>query len=361
MYKRIFITGDTHGDRLKLKRIIKEKSLTSGDVLIITGDFGFIMGNTSSEDSFLDELSRSTDCHIAFVLGNHEHFPRIFEHPETTFCGGKALRIRSNIFCLLNGEVFTLPTVNGEKSFFVMGGAASIDKGMNPFRYATVWLKIHKSKGLAEIVNRDDIGYAERVEGFKPITDRKTCHKLTELIYQNLDPLVAKYMPSLIYNYRNLSAFNEDTLRFTEAIKIKAVAEDLVLSRFEDVRQEFYRAIYKAFEDFGVTDDKVRFVLKEGTWFPQELPSAEDYKRATANLKSRDMKVDYILSHTMPRKMIIRYGCHPYHKDNELTGFLEWLMYDCDYKMQYCGHWHEDTMVGDKLTLIFHDVIEISR
>ena len=359
MYKRIFVTGDTHGDKEKLRRIISEKSLSAGDMLIIAGDFGFIMRNTNAEDSFLDEISRSIDCHIAFVLGNHEHFPRIFEHPETPFCGGKALRIRKNIFCLLNGEVYTIPTETGDRTIFVMGCAASIDKGANPFRYATVWLKINKSKGIAEIVNRDDIGYEARVEGSVPITDRNTCRKLTAEIYRNLEPLVEEHIPNYIGVYRNLSEVNEDTLRFTRAVKIKTVVDDLVLSRFDDVRQDFCKAIYKAFEASGITDDAVRFVLTEGTWFPQELPSAEDYRNATANLKKHGMKVDCIISHTMPRDMIIRHGYCPYHKDNELTGFLEWLMYECDYKMQYCGHWHEDTTIGDKLTLLFKDVIKL--
>ena len=359
MYKRIFITGDTHGDRDKLRRIISEKKLSSGDVLIIAGDFGFIMRNTRSEDDFLDEISRLTEGHIAFILGNNEHFPRIFEHPETKFCGGKALRIRNNIFCLLNGEVFTFPTEKGDRSFFVMGGAASIDKGSNPFRYATVWLKIDKSKGIAELVHRDDIGYEARVEGFTPVTERKKCFELTGKVYRNLEPYVEEYMPTLIQTYRSLSMVNEDTVRFTQSVRIKAVVEDLVLSRFDDVRKDFYDAIFKAFEECGITDDKVRFVLQEGTWFPQELPRAEDYRRADENLKKCGMKVDYILSHTMPKNMIVRHGYHPFHKDNELTGFLEWLSCECDYKMQYCGHWHEDTTIGDKLTLIFKDVIEI--
>ncbi len=359
MYKRIFVTGDTHGDKEKLRRIISEQSLSTGDVLIITGDFGFIMRNTNSEDAFLDEVSRSTACHIAFVLGNHEHFPRIFEHPETEFCGGKALRIRNNIFCLLNGEVYTFPTEKGDKSFFVMGGASSIDKGMNPFRYATVWLKINKSGGVAELVRRDDVGYDERVRGYTPITCRRVCYELADKIYKNLEPLVEKYMPDLAKTYRSLSEVNEDTVRFTQSVRIMAVVEDLVLSRYDDVRKEFTEAVFKAFEDSGEEGDALRFVLMEGTWFPEELPSDSDYKRATANLKSRGMKVDYILSHTMPKNMIIRHGYHPYHKDNELTGFLEWLMYECDYKMQYCGHWHEDTNIGDRLTLLFKDVVEL--
>lgn len=359
MVKRIFVTGDTHGDRDKLRRIIAEKSLSKGDVLIVAGDFGFIMQNTDTEDMFLDEVMKLTEGHIAFVQGNHEHFPRIFEHPEIPYYGGRALKIRDNIFCLLNGEVFTFPTEKGDRSFFVMGGGASVDKGVNPFRYATVWLMINKSKGIAEIVCRDDMGYKARVEGYTPLTQRGICRRLTDEVYRSLEPLVTEHMPNYAGVYQGVSYVNKDTLRFTQAVKIRTVIENLVLSRFDDVRQDFFEAVFKGFEAAGAEGDSVRFVLTEGTWFEEEIPSDKDYGNASANLKKHGMKVDYILSHTMPQSMIIRHGYYPYHKDRELTGFLDWLMHDCRYKMQYCGHWHEDTAIGDKLTLLFKDVVEI--
>lgn len=95
------------------------------------------------------------------------------------------------------------------------------------------------------------------------------------------------------------------------------------------------------------------------SWWPDELPTDAEYKEATANLQKCGMKVDYILTHTLPREMIMRLEKYPDAHDMELTGFLEWIMYEVDFKHWYCGHWHEDKTLSDKFTILWFDVKEI--
>ena len=42
--------------------------------------------------------------------------------------------------------------------------------------------------------------------------------------------------------------------------------------------------------------------------------------------------------------------------DMELTGFLEWVMYEVKYTHWYCGHWHDDCDLPQHITLLWHDV-----
>ena len=49
----------------------------------------------------------------------------------------------------------------------------------------------------------------------------------------------------------------------------------------------------------------------------------EEYHQAYRNLSKCGNTVDYILTHTMPREAILRYGRYPDVHDMELTGFLE--------------------------------------
>ena len=71
------------------------------------------------------------------------------------------------------------------------------------------------------------------------------------------------------------------------------------------------------------------------------------------------MNVDYIITHTLPREMILRLGKYPDAHDMELTGFLEWIMYEVDFKHWYCGHWHDDKELNDQFTILWFDVKEL--
>ena len=223
----IYVTGDLHGDQSRLVYSKWEKELTKEDYLIVCGDFGFIFENDYSENRFLDDLKKRPYT-ILFVDGNHENFNAIFQYPVEIWNGGKAHKIRNNIFHLMRGQIFEIEG----KTFFTMGGAGSIDKYM----------------------------------------------------------------------------------------------------RQADV-----------------------------SWWCQELPTNEEYEEAIANLKRANMKVDYVITHTMPKEMILRYGKLPAPHDIELTGFLEWVMYEVDFKHWYCGHWHDDKDLADNFTILFFDVLPLDE
>ena len=119
----IFITGDTHGERARIDRIQREAHVSKGDYLIICGDFGYIFRNNEDEMRFLDSLEEK-DFTICFLDGNHENFPAIDSYPLESWNGGQIHRVRKNILHLMRGEIYT---IEGH-SFFVMGGAYSIDR-----------------------------------------------------------------------------------------------------------------------------------------------------------------------------------------------------------------------------------------
>lgn len=117
----IGITGDMHGD----KKLIKFKQAKEYELshLIVLGDFGYIWYDDKEEHSLLDKIN-DMNIEILFVLGNHENYTAINKYPIEERYGGKARKIRDNIYCLLNGEIYLLDN----KTFFVMGGANSTDK-----------------------------------------------------------------------------------------------------------------------------------------------------------------------------------------------------------------------------------------
>ena len=122
----IYITGDCHADFRKFssKRFKAQREMTREDYLIVCGDFGGIWKDDERERYRLNWLSQKPFT-LLFVDGNHENFDRLFssEFAEVDFHGGRAHKIRDNIYHLMRGYVFSLCG----KTFFAFGGAASHD------------------------------------------------------------------------------------------------------------------------------------------------------------------------------------------------------------------------------------------
>ncbi len=101
-----------------------------------------------------------------------------------------------------------------------------------------------------------------------------------------------------------------------------------------------------------------KYMRSEGfSWWRAELPTSEEYREAAANLERVGMEVDIILTHTAPREIIRRMGKEPDLHDMELTGFLEWVMYEVRFKKWYFGHWHTDADITDQFRAVYFDTV----
>jgi hypothetical protein len=102
-----------------------------------------------------------------------------------------------------------------------------------------------------------------------------------------------------------------------------------------------------------------KYMRKEGySWWKEELPSAREYREAAKSLEACGKTVDYIVTHTAPREIIRRMGKCPDVHDLELTGFLEWVMYEVRFQKWFFGHWHFDCEVGEAFRALWFDVVQ---
>lgn len=73
------------------------------------------------------------------------------------------------------------------------------------------------------------------------------------------------------------------------------------------------------------------------TWWPQEMPSDEEYKNATNNLKACELKIDYVLTHTSPADTVeymsrLNLGIKKIVVEEcPLTGYLQWVVEKVSY------------------------------
>ena len=100
---------------------------------------------------------------------------------------------------------------------------------------------------------------------------------------------------------------------------------------------------------------------KEGkSWWPQEIPSYQEFENAAANLKKYNDKIDYIISHTGPNSIV--YHLFPYEDATDpVTNFLEKYVNDCvEFKRWFLGHFHIDrSYINQKYNILYNDIIEL--
>lgn len=122
----VFITGDTHADfrRFNMKEFPQQKGMNRDDIILICGDFGGVWNDCKDERYWLSWLAEKPFT-ICFVDGNHENMDRLYgdEFETVDFHGGKAHKIRDNVYHLMRGYVFEFEG----KKFFAFGGASSHD------------------------------------------------------------------------------------------------------------------------------------------------------------------------------------------------------------------------------------------
>ena len=121
----IYVTGDCHADfhKFSSRAFRKQKEMTRDDFVIVCGDFG-IWSDVEADTERLDWLSDKPFT-LLFVDGNHEDFDRLYgeEFEVVDFHGGRAHKIRENIYHLIRGYIFN---IDG-KNIFAFGGASSHD------------------------------------------------------------------------------------------------------------------------------------------------------------------------------------------------------------------------------------------
>lgn len=119
------------------------------------------------------------------------------------------------------------------------------------------------------------------------------------------------------------------------------------------------------FFTFGGAYSPDRAYREEGiSWFPEELPTRQEYLEGWENLKKSGFKVDYILTHTAPQNIISKMGYKDLPGHNEeapLREFLQQIADLTDFKAWYFGHFHKDCKIADPFFCLYDILSLIQR
>ena len=97
------------------------------------------------------------------------------------------------------------------------------------------------------------------------------------------------------------------------------------------------------------------------SWWPEEMPSREEYEEGLSNLEKAGNQVDFILSHAAPigtMNYLREIGVFQYlfPQERPLGVYLEQVAGDVSHRHFYFGHIHMDRELPDKRTALYHAV-----
>ena len=97
-------------------------------------------------------------------------------------------------------------------------------------------------------------------------------------------------------------------------------------------------------------------------WFPEELPSQEEYDEAERNLKSYGYSVDCILTHTCSiNQLASLYGTQmAMNSPDPLSWYFRDLEKKVSFSMWAYGHHHRDERVDDRHVVLCHNIFRLT-
>lgn len=125
------------------------------------------------------------------------------------------------------------------------------------------------------------------------------------------------------------------------------------------MRGEVFEIEGKTFFCFGgarSTDQLYRIPYR--SWWPQEIPSREEYDNAISNLELINYHPNYIITHAMP-DIYVRELQGSHYEEDKVAFMLNDFLLQCIYDKWYCGHYHLDVKMRDNFQICYKQIYEI--
>lgn len=184
--------------------------------------------------------------------------------------------------------------------------------------------------------------------GFSPSVEKETRQILREL------PVTVLFIDG---NHEHHQRLNEYPVDQWMGGKVHFIEPGII----HLMRGQVYDIEGTRFFTFGGAYSIDRSFRTEGVdWFPEEIPTHEEYKEGLRNLEKHDYKVDYILTHSAPREVAAALGYGEESTDEiALRKYLQQIADEAEYNMWFFGHFHEDEVIEDTFCAMLDEIIVI--
>lgn len=157
-------------------------------------------------------------------------------------------------------------------------------------------------------------------------------------------------------NHENFDLLKEYPVTEWNGGKVQRIAPDVI----HLMRGYIYYIGGKLFWVFGggLSIDKIW--RREGiSWWKEEMPSYEEYDRGLENLQKAEFQVDYILTHTAPRKVVEQLVDTLLPGEEALQYYLQDVAERVTFREWYFGHWHMDRTVDEKYHGLMEEIVRL--
>lgn len=92
------------------------------------------------------------------------------------------------------------------------------------------------------------------------------------------------------------------------------------------------------------------------SWWPEEVPSTQEFNEAMYNLKMHSMEVNLVLTHAAPTDIVNQLFRE---RNNDPTcAMLDVFRSQLNYDHWFCGHIHQDYCIEDNFTVVYNKMIK---
>lgn len=100
-----------------------------------------------------------------------------------------------------------------------------------------------------------------------------------------------------------------------------------------------------------------RYRVLGQSWWPEELPSEEEYDKARHSLNENDWAVDYIITHCAPTDLAL--AINRQNEADPLTDFLQEIQKKARYHYWLFGHYHGNQAIDNKHILLWEQTVQV--
>lgn len=159
----------------------------------------------------------------------------------------------------------------------------------------------------------------------------------------------------ILGNHENFTRFEDYPVEEWHGGRVHKMGKSI----FHLMNGEIYEIGEKRFFCFGGAQSPDRaYRVPYKTWWPEEVPTKEEYDNAITNLKEINFSPDYIITHAMPDFFIKElYGGRAI--PDKVSFMLNDFLCQCTYQKWYCGHYHIDARIRDNFQICFKRIYEV--
>ncbi len=155
-------------------------------------------------------------------------------------------------------------------------------------------------------------------------------------------------------NHENFDRLNEMPVEMWHGGRVHRINDSVLhLMRGE----AFDIAGRKVFCMGGARSHDIEFRTEGESWWPQEMPDADDRAHAWETLDAMGWKADLVITHCAPANF--QHALRADYGNDEMTRFLFDVERKLEYGRWFFGHYHEDKEIGERARAIYDDVVEV--